>query len=69
VQLNPKTGAVRLVFAAPDGFTGSARLRVEQPAAVAGVGKYVPSRQFEIERDAFVIPLSPGQTSVDLSYR
>jgi hypothetical protein len=69
VQLNPKTGVVRLVFAGPDGFTGSARLRVEQPAAVAGVGKYVPSRHFETERDAFVIPLSVGQTSVDLSYR
>jgi hypothetical protein len=69
VQLNPKTGLVRLVFAAPDTFTRSARLRVEQPAAVGGIGKYVTARQFEIERNAFVIPLSPGQTSVDLSFR
>jgi Family of unknown function (DUF5695) len=69
VQLNPNTGAVRLVFAAPDSFTRSARLRVEQPAAVAGIGKYGTSRHFDIERDAFVIPLSAGQTSVDLTFR
>jgi len=69
VQLNPKTGAVHLIFAAPDGFTHSARLRVEQPAAVAGVGKYATSRHFDVEREAYVIPLSAGQTSVDLSYR
>jgi hypothetical protein len=50
-------------------IANSARLHVEQPAAVAGVGKYVTSRHFEIERDAFVIPLSPGQTLVDLSFR
>jgi hypothetical protein len=69
VQLNRKTGAVRLGFAAPDRFTRSARLHVEQPAAVGGVGKYVTSRDFDTERDAFVIPLSTAQTSVDLSYR
>jgi hypothetical protein len=69
VQLNPKTGAVHLVFAAPDGFTRSARLRVEQPAAVSGVGKYRASQHLNVERDAFVIPLSAGQTSVDLTFR
>jgi hypothetical protein len=35
---------------------------------MTGVGKYATSRHFDIERDAFVIPLSPGQMSVDLSY-
>jgi hypothetical protein len=68
VQLNPKTGAVRLVFAASDSFTPSARLRVEQPAAVARVGKYRASRPFEIDHGALVIPLSAGKTSVDLAF-
>ena len=69
VQLNPKTGAVRLVFAASDSFTRSARLRIEQPAAVAGVRKYQTSRHFDIERGAFVIPLSTAATPVDLAFR
>ena len=69
VQLNPKTGEVRLVFAPSDSSTRAARLRVEQPAAVAGVAKYRTSRHFDAERDAFVIPLSPAQTSVDLTFR
>jgi hypothetical protein len=58
-----------VVFAAADSSTRTARLRVEQPAAVAGVTKYRPSRQLNTERDAFVIPLVAAQTSVDLSYR
>jgi hypothetical protein len=45
-----------------EGDQGQQRLRVEQPASVAGVGKYLPSRQFNLERDAFVIPLAAGQT-------
>jgi hypothetical protein len=69
VQLNPRTGAVRLVFAASDSFTRSARLHVEQPAAVAGVGKYRTSRHLDIDHGAFVIPLSPAETSVDLAFR
>jgi len=69
VQVNTKTGDVRLVFAAADPFTRSARLRVEQPAAIRGVGKYGPLRHVEIERDAYVIPLSGAQTSVDIVAR
>jgi len=67
VELNPKTGAVRLAFAAADASTPAARLRIEQPAAVNGVGKYATARQFEIERDAYVIPLGAAATQVDLS--
>ena len=69
VQLNPRTGAVRLVFAASDSFTHSARLLVEQPAAIAGIGKYRTSRHFDTEHGALVIPLSPAETPVDLTFR
>jgi hypothetical protein len=69
VELNLKTGEVRLVFAASDSSTPSARLRVEQPATVAGVGKYRTARQFNVERGASVISLSAAQTSVDLTFR
>jgi len=69
VQLNPRTGAVRIVLAASNSYTHTARLRVEQPAAVAGVGKYRTASHFDIERDAFVIPLSSAGTPVELTFR
>jgi hypothetical protein len=69
VQLNPKTGAVRLVLGAADSFTRSARLRIEQPAAVAGIGKYRVSRHFDLEREAYVIPLAATETLIDLVAR
>ena len=55
---------MRLAFAAADAFTPAARLRIEQPAAVNGVGKYRTARHFEIERDAYVIPLGAAATEV-----
>ena len=67
VELNPKTGAVQLAFDAADAFTPAARLRVEQPAAVNGVGKYGPAGHFEIERDAYLILLHATPTIVDLA--
>ena len=42
VELNAKTGAVRLGLAAATKFTPAARLRIEQPAKVSGVGMYAP---------------------------
>ncbi len=38
--------------------TPRARLRIEQPAAVDGVGTFMPSEEFPVERGAYVIPLS-----------
>jgi len=38
VELNPKTGAVRLGLGARTLFTTAARLRIEQPAKIDGVG-------------------------------
>jgi hypothetical protein len=67
VELNPKTGAVRLAFAAADAFTPAARLRIEEPARINGVGRYGATRHFEMERDAYVIPLGTAATVVDLS--
>src|SRR5262249_55226460 len=66
VELNSKTGAVRLEFAAADEFMRAARLRVEQPAAVTGVGKYSPSKELALERGAYVIPLGQSATWVEL---
>jgi hypothetical protein len=43
-----------------------ARLRVEQPAAIDGVGMFAPTEQFTTERGGHVIPLSDRTTEVIL---
>ena len=48
-------------------FTPSARLRIEQPAKIAGKGTYHTVRQFQTERGALVIPLQRTTTAIQLT--
>ena len=66
VEINTKTGAVRLALTGATPETPQARLRIEQPAKIAGVGSYQPGAEFKQEREAFVIPLKPGTTQIEL---
>ena len=56
VELNARTGAVRVGLASATPETPQARLRIEQPAKVAGIGNYQPSQS-----------LKQGSTWVELS--
>lgn len=67
VELNTKTGAVRVGLASATPETPQARLRIEQPAKVVGVGNYQPSQPLKQEREAFVLPLKQGSTWIELS--
>lgn len=67
VEVNTKTGAVRVGLARATTEMPQARLRIEQPAKIAGVGSYQPSPSLKQERDAFVIPLKSGMTWIELS--
>ena len=67
VEIHPAMRLVRVRLAAATRYTPAARLRVEQPARPAGVGEYHPAGQWESERGAFVIPLKPAPTWVDLT--
>jgi hypothetical protein len=58
IEIDPKTGIVRVAFDKASGFTPSARLRVEQPALLKGVGKYTPVSSVTMERGAYVVPLN-----------
>jgi hypothetical protein len=62
VEISGDSVHVTLAPATP--HTGSARLRIEQPAIVEGVGTFVPADAFTRERGAYVIPLSDGTTRV-----
>ena len=69
VELNSKTGAVRVELAASDLFTTAARLHVEQPAKLPKIGTYHPATKLSMERDAYVVPLRASPTWVELTTR
>lgn len=58
VEINRKTGAVRLALAPATSFLHEARLRIRQPAKLPGVAMYLPAKQTRKERGAYVVPLS-----------
>lgn len=57
VQFDPHGGTVRLTLDPAIGITPVARLRLQQPASIAGVGPYHPTASFRMERGAWVVPL------------
>jgi hypothetical protein len=66
VVFNPRTGEVHLTLDPAAKFTPDARLRIEQPAKLAGVGSYHPTRPYRMERGAYVVPLSSSATEIVL---
>lgn len=66
VEINPATKSVKLALSPKGQFTPDAVLRVEQPAKVAGVGTFAPTGTFKSDREALVVPLGPGATTVEL---
>jgi hypothetical protein len=65
VDVQPDGVVVQLAPATS--YTQSARLRIEQPARVAGVDTLAPAAPFDIERGARVIPLGRSPTRVALT--
>ncbi len=64
---NAKTGSLRIALAPNDGFTPEARMRIEQPAHLAGVGNFHLSGAPTLDRGTNVIPLSSSQTWVEVT--
>lgn len=69
VAFNPSTKAVRVMLAPATRHVPAAFLRIEQPAQVAGVGRFTPRRQYTVERDAYRVPLGSRPTEVELVSR
>ncbi len=67
VEANTKTGAIRLALAAATRFTPVARLRMQQPARLPGVGTYRLTKTFAVEREAYLVPLGAATTWVELT--
>ena len=66
VEVNIRTHVVRVGLTPAAKFTAQARLRIEQPAKIAGVGAYHPRQSLANERGALVIPLKSDVTWVEL---
>jgi hypothetical protein len=70
VAINPSTKAVRITLSASNAFTPSARMRIEQPAKIAGVGTYsMAEGSFTSERGAIVVPLKQTVTVIEVGQR
>jgi hypothetical protein len=67
VEVNTKTGAIRLELAAATRFTPVARLRMQQPARLPGVETYHFTKTFAVEREAYLVPLGAATTWVELT--
>jgi hypothetical protein len=64
VELNPKTGVVRLALAPATGFTTTARLRIENTAGKQAAYRLVGS--LPVERGAYVVRLGKASTWITL---
>ena len=67
VTFNPENGEVKIRFEVADQYSPVARLRIEQPSEIEGIGSYVPNRSLDTEREAFVVPLNDGVNSLILN--
>jgi hypothetical protein len=67
VDVDAKTGRVRLALAPATQFTSAALLRLGQAANVAGVGTYHPAEKLESRRNGWIIPLGPQRRWVGLT--
>ena len=65
--MNSSTGIVRVGLAGASQITPEARLRVEQPAKIGGIGTYRPVSLLKFERNAYTVPLRKETTWVKLS--
>ena len=66
VEYDVKTGAVRIVLSANAPNTPNARLRIEQPASLPGVGRYALAGKYLVDAGDYTVPLNSAGGSVEL---
>jgi hypothetical protein len=67
VEVDVGARAVRVALAPATEHTPVARLRVEQTARVTGADSFAPRRALAVERGAYVVPLAPHLTWVEVA--
>jgi hypothetical protein len=66
IEVNSRTGAIRLGLSPATEYLRDARLRVEQLAKVGSSPTYKPATQLRKERGAYVVPIGQATTWVNL---
>ncbi len=66
IELNPKAGSFRVGLAPAGQFTSEARLHIEQPIKVRGLGTFHPTTSLNLERNDYVVPLTTQETWVEI---
>ena len=69
VEVNTRSNQIRIALSPQNPDTPQARLHIEQPAKVPGVGAYHPRQSIPKERDAYVIALKSVTSSIELTDR
>ena len=69
VAFNASTGQVRVSLDPATAHTTRALLRIEQPAAIQGIGNYAPVASFSLDRGTYAVPLRAAVTEVELGHR
>lgn len=69
VEINRKTGILRIGLSPATPYISVARLRIEQPANMHGSRVYKPNGQFKMERNAYSIPIDKQIRQVELTDR
>jgi hypothetical protein len=67
VDFDSQAHTIQVTLAASDPNTPAARLRIEQPATISGIGSYAPTTSLTQERGAHVVPLGSSTTTVALT--
>jgi hypothetical protein len=67
VEFDTAAKTVRLGLAPATAATPVARVRVEQPATIAGIGTFAPKTALKSERGAVVVPLGATTTWLELA--
>jgi hypothetical protein len=66
IEIHTKTHALRIGLSRATAIAPQARLRIGQPARVAGIGTYRIKEKFPSERGAFVVPLQNRISLIEL---
>lgn len=66
VRFNPRTQTVHITLDPENLYTNHALLRISQPAAISGVGRFRPNGHFAKVRGAYDIPLHNSPTQITL---
>ena len=69
IKIDSRTGVIRAGLSPETRYLHAARLRIEQPGKTGGSAGYRPTKSFNEERGAYVVPLGKEAIWIELAAR